>query len=290
MTGFGKFEAAASDGSILTAEISSVNRKQLEIRANLPQDMMQFEPLARKLLSGAVSRGSVTLRVSRSAGRASAAGVRVNRELFELLGRECMALRVKLGLTPDFDPAAILALPQVLENVSGGTGEPEFARSFENAVTGALDKFIAMRETEGGALKDDMYSRLQLLEDILDRIAPFAGEISANIKARLVEKLTSEDLPADVNDERFLRELLFYADKSDVTEEIVRLKSHFSQFRKFLQKDGEPVGRSLDFLVQEMFREITTLSNKAGTADVSPLAVTFKSELEKIREQVQNVE
>ena len=108
-------------------------------------------------------------------------------------------------------------------------------------------------------------------------------------KRRLLEKLSAENLPVAADDDRLLKEVLFYADKSDVTEEITRLHSHFAQFRGFLENPG-PVGRSLDFLMQELFREITTLGNKAGIPGVSPLVVAFKSELEKLREQVQNVE
>lgn len=290
MTGFGKFEATSPDGSVLTAEVSSVNRKQLEIRANLPQELTALEPLARRLLASSISRGAVTLRVNRSSGRAAAATTRVNAALLESLARECVEVRRKLGLVPDFDPAALLAIPGVLESASADTEEPEFVQAFEAAVNGALAKFVAMREAEGEALKADLEARLQTLESLLDKIRPFAAGITAGIKAKLLEKLQGENLVADLNDERLLRELLFYADRSDVTEEITRLDSHFGQFRGFAGKSGEPIGRSLDFLVQEMFREITTLSNKAGSQDISPLTVAFKSELEKIREQVQNVE
>ena len=109
------------------------------------------------------------------------------------------------------------------------------------------------------------------------------------LKQKLIEKITAENLPVDTNDERLLKEVLLYADKADITEEITRLESHFRQFDGFLAA-SEPVGRSLDFLLQEMFREITTLGNKAGSSDITPIVVAFKSELEKIREQVQNIE
>ena len=109
-------------------------------------------------------------------------------------------------------------------------------------------------------------------------------------KAKILARLADEKLPVDLNDERFLREVLFYADRADVTEEITRLKSHFEQFEHFLTGAAESAGRSMDFLIQEMFREITTLGNKAGSSGVSPHVVAFKAELEKLREQVQNVE
>ncbi len=290
MTGFGKAESALPDNSLINVEISAVNRKQLEIRASLPPDMSGLEPAARRILAGRVSRGAVNLRITRHTSRSAGGSSAVNRELFEALARECMDLRRKLGLEADFDVASLLALPGVMENAAAEVDTPEFSAAFETAVAGALEKFNAMRDAEGNALKEDMERRLQILENLLEKIRPFASGIADAIKAKLMEKLKAENLIADAGDERFLRELLFYADRADVTEEITRLVSHFAQFRTFLAKDGEPVGRSLDFLVQEMFREITTLSNKAGTPEISPLTVAFKSELEKIREQVQNVE
>ena len=142
---------------------------------------------------------------------------------------------------------------------------------------------------KGAALKNDLESRERLLESLLAEIEPLAAEMNAGIKARLLARLEEEKIPVPGDDERLLKEVLFYADKADVTEEITRLHSHFGQFRRFLA-ESKPVGRSLDFLMQEMFREITTLGNKAGVPAVSPLVVAFKSELEKLREQIQNVE
>jgi uncharacterized protein (TIGR00255 family) len=147
-----------------------------------------------------------------------------------------------------------------------------------------------MRKTEGQALEDDLRSRLLLLKSLLDKIIPFTAEINENIRKKLLERCKESGLNIDLNDERLQKEILFYADKGDVSEEITRLKSHFVQFEKFLSENSSDAGRSLDFLVQEMFREINTLGNKSGTCDISPLVVTFKTELEKMREQIQNAE
>ena len=146
-----------------------------------------------------------------------------------------------------------------------------------------------MRDREGVILAEDLSSRREILEKLLAAIKPLAAAIPGQLKTKLMEKIVEEGLPVDVNDERLLKEVLFYADKADVTEEITRLESHFRQFDAFLKAE-EPVGRSLDFLLQEMFREITTLGNKAGCGEITPLIVKFKSELEKLREQIQNVE
>ena len=147
-----------------------------------------------------------------------------------------------------------------------------------------------MRETEGAALRNELAGRLAGLRELLAAIEPDTAGLAEAAKTKLLAKLEAEKLPVDTNDERLLKEVLFYADKSDVTEEIARLKSHFEQFDRFLAASDEPAGRSMDFLIQEMFREITTLGNKAGTSAVSHRVVAFKAELEKMREQVQNVE
>ena len=290
MTGFGKGEAMAPDGTIFTAELSSVNRKQLEIRINLPAEFSELDAAARRILGSGVSRGAVSLKLTRSHGTGNRGMVRINQELLQQLAESCVELRTRFGLSAEFDPAALFSVPGVLENQAPDLEQPGLVAAFEQAVRAALNAFLAMRDAEGEALRQDLAGRLDFLRNKLSAIRPFTTAISERIKHRLLEKLEAENLVADPNDERLLRELLFYADRADVTEEITRLESHFGQFSSFLNNGAEPVGRSLDFLVQEMFREITTLGNKAGSSDISPLVVAFKSELEKIREQVQNVE
>lgn len=289
MTGFGKGEASLPDGSTFTAELSSVNRKQLELRLNLPPDCTALDPLARQLLGAAISRGAVSLRVTRTVAAATAA-VSVNAAQLEAYAASCIALREKFKLTPDFDAAALLALPGVLNAAATDTDDPALGDAFAEAIRRAVAAFLGMREAEGEALKQDLADRLALLRSVVDEIRPHAATLTQGIREKLLARLAEENLGADPNDERLLRELLFYADRSDVTEELTRLDSHFGQFDAFLDKAHEPVGRSLDFLVQEMFREITTLGNKAGSSVIAPHVIRFKSELEKIREQIQNVE
>ncbi len=288
MTGFGKGSAAAADGSVCTLELNSVNRKQLEIRLSMPAELSGWEPEARKRISAAVSRGSLQLRVNLTRGGGGVGDL--DRERLEALFEICLELRKKYHLSPEADPAPLLTLPGVLGGSTGSCDPELLAPALNAALEQALAAYGRMRETEGQALHDELAGRLAGLRKLLGEIEPFAAGLAGAARERLLAKLTAEHLPVDLNDERFLRELLFYADKADVTEEITRLKSHFGQFEQFLEAESEPAGRSMDFLIQEMFREITTLGNKAGTSPVSRLVVTFKSELEKMREQVQNVE
>lgn len=288
MTGFGKGEAAF--GSVrITAEISSVNRKQLEIRVSAPAEFSGLEPLARRLVSDAVSRGSIQLRISCvSAGEGTGRST-VDTAMLASLVAAARAVRREAGLDDAVQVEFLMQIPGVISQALPDADSPGLAEAYENAVVAALEGYREMRGHEGAALRRDLEKREALLESLLAEIEPLATEINAGIKARLLEKLEAENIPTSGDDERLLKEILFYADKSDVTEEITRLHSHFGQFRRFLA-DAKPIGRSLDFLMQEMFREITTLGNKAGVPAVSPLAVAFKSELEKLREQIQNVE
>ena len=288
MTGFGKGEAEL-EGIRLTAEVSSVNRKQLEIRVSAPAELSGLEPLARKLVSDAVSRGSVQLRISCvSTGEGRERGV-VDAVRLAALVEAAREARRNAGLGDAVQVEQLMLVPGVVAQALPDTDSPGMAEAYEKAVSAALEGYREMRAHEGDALRRDLEAREALLESLLAEIEPLAAEINAGIKARLLEKLAAEQIPVPGDDERLLKEILFYADKSDVTEEITRLHSHFGQFRRFLA-DSKPVGRSLDFLMQEMFREITTLGNKAGVPAVSPLVVAFKSESEKLREQIQNVE
>ena len=285
MTGFGKGTATAPDGTVLVVELSAVNRKQLELRFSMPQEFAAWEPEARKAISAKVSRGSLLVRVNVSQSAAGLADL--NRERLEALIQLCREYSAE-EKNP-VDVAALLSLPGIFgssENRDVSAALPALNAALEQALAG----FNAMRECEGTALQQELGGRLNGLRDLLAKIEPQTADLADAAKAKILTRLADEKLPVDLNDERFLREVLYYADRSDVTEEITRLKSHFAQFDRFLTETPESAGRSMDFLLQEMFREITTLGNKAGSSGVSPHVVAFKTELEKLREQVQNVE
>lgn len=291
MTGFGKAEALLGDGLLLTAEVNSVNRKQLEVRCNLPSECSAFEDKVRKTAANYISRGALQVRVSlqgKNGGFSGEPNVDVQR--LELLISECMRVRANAGLdTNSVDVEKLMTLPGIVSFKSIDPDSPELSETFEKVLVDAFEKFNAMRGTEGENLKKDLYNRLNHLKELLAVIEPLVAEIPAQIKQKILSRLEAEKIPVPGSEEQLLREVLFYADRADVTEEVTRLKSHFEQFVKYLE-DASPRGRSLDFLAQEMFREINTLGNKAGIPAVSAQVVEFKSELEKVREQIQNVE
>lgn len=288
MTGFGNAECRSQAGVIVRVEIVSYNKKQLDIRPLLAKELMAFDPLARKIISSRVSRGSITVRADVSASEAAAEKqVKINSRLAATYVKQAQKLQHWLHLSGEINISEILTLPGVIEEFSIEHLLDE--QTFTTALNKALDEFIKMREIEGNELKKDIRQRCKTLQGILKKIEPLATEIPTYQQTRLTENIKAAGLDIDANDERILKEIVIFSDRYDVTEEITRLRSHFLQCQELLTK-VEPVGRALEFLIQEIQREINTLGTKAATSKISPLVVDFKTELEKIREQVQNVE
>ena len=287
MTGFGKAEGQYEESIFFTVEISSVNRKQLEVRCSLPPELSGMESLIRQRIGAFISRGSVSVKVILR--KNASGGQKIDTAFLSELVAAARQIREPSGLNPEVNVEELMSLPGVIASVSENTDSAGLAEEFSKALNAAGEEFCAMRAREGEALKKDLLERSSLLEELLRQIEPLAAKVPETARKRLYCKLAAEKLPTEPNDELFAREMLFYLDKSDVSEEITRLKSHFLQLRKFFES-SEPAGRGMDFLLQEFFREITTLGNKAPSPELSALVVKFKTELEKLREQVQNVE
>ena len=288
MTGFGSGECRTENSSrLFRVEISSVNRKQFELKVTLPREMLSLENAIRKCVGEKVSRGALLLRaeVLTSAGTAVMPQVKINKENLASLRKEMEALAM-----PESTFQNILSVPGIVEQVNEGSSQEENEAALLDACRKAVDALVKMRTTEGGLLKEDLAGRIGNLENMLAKVEPEAALLPAQAKERLLKKLADAGLSVDINDERVLREVVIFADKLDVNEEITRLKSHFAHFRSFLANEKEALGRNMDFLTQEIFREINTLGNKTGTTSISPVVVQMKAEAEKIREQVQNVE
>lgn len=292
MTGFGKGAAICPANQIrFTIEITSVNRKQLEIRASLARELAGYEPLLRKMVADKISRGTINIRAEISRDDNSpTSSAKINRVLLENLFAGCRDLQKQLGLQETLKLSDLLTVPGVIEPVLPDIHLPEMEDAFASATSAALDALMAMRRQEGETLRQDLAARLKKLCHQLSDIESGVAQLPMIFREKLRERLNAAGASGLFNDEALLREVVMYADRADVTEEIVRLKSHFSQFEHFLHGAEPCPGRSLDFLVQELFREINTLGNKAGGCNISPIVVGFKAELEKIREQIQNIE
>ena len=290
MTGYGFSEHRCNSGVTFSVEVFSVNKKNLELRVSLPKEALQLEPFIRQIASKRLSRGFITIRVNIKAEESFLKdSVKINEPLAHVYLKKIRNMQERHDIPGEIGIADIIRLPGVIED---DLESSEFMKSEEDlnvTVNAALDKLIEMRTREGESLKNDIENRISFLESIVVKVKPMAEKIPGLQKEQLLKRLNESGLQIDSGDERLLRELVIFSDKSDVTEEITRLKSHFKQFREFMDK-AEPCGRSLDFLTQELQREITTVGNKALQSEITPLIVEFKTELEKIREQIQNIE
>ena len=288
MTGFGRAEGV-DHGVALRFEISSVNRKQFDVKFSLPKELAIYEGSLRANLAKRLTRGSIMVRAELNYLEDAPAASRIDHAFLNTVIREAREAAEKNGLDPAMSIGQVLAVPGVVVPVSALSSNPEFEAFLLGVFDAALDRHIEMRRTEGAALERDILARIDEFESLVARIRALTPGLPEQQAARMRERLKDAGFNAEADDERMLREFVIFADRLDVTEELTRLDTHFKHFRSLAAGGGSP-GRSLDFLMQEMFREINTLGNKAGTAEISPLVVAVKTGLEKVREQIQNIE
>jgi len=289
MTGYGRGECSQR-GFKVTVEVSSVNRKQTEIAVNLPRAWEVLEAQLRDEINRRVARGRLTVRVSIHAAAGASGKSLINATLAKAYAKELRALAKSLHL-PDGPTLDLLArAPGVLQPAEEITPAEELWPAIAKALQTALDELLKMREREGACLAKDLSARAALLRAGVGRVRHQAPRSAEQYRAQLLSRIKAAGLDTPVlEDERLLKEIFYFADRSDISEELTRLESHFQQFDDCV-KSKEPVGRTLDFLAQEMNREVNTLGSKANDSAISREVVSLKAELEKFREQVQNVE
>jgi len=288
MTGFGR-GSAATDTWHATVEASSINRKQAEVVVQAPRELSGLEGRVRKAVLGVASRGRIQISIHLETAEGSDSAIRINAGLAKAFHNAFTELGNVVGHPVEPTAADYLRQPGIL-NVGALEIDPEDAwKAIEPALADALGSLSSMRETEGRHLKEDFLLRLETLAACRDRIAQDAPSRPVRQREMLLKRLRDAGLDLDPADERVVKELALYADRCDVTEEITRLDSHFSKFREYLDA-AEPPGRALDFLSQEFHREINTIGSKANDARIAAEVVLMKTELERFREQVQNVE
>jgi uncharacterized protein (TIGR00255 family) len=290
MTGYGRGECS-QDGFKITLEISSVNRKQMEISVNLPREMEMLEAPMRDVINNYIARGRLTVRVSLHAGAGNlAARMHLNAPLARAYARELGRLAKQLKLSGPVTLDHLVRAPGVFQTDEQIAEGENFWRAVEAALKKALAGVLRMREQEGKHLERDLAGRMAVMRGAAAKIQKHAPQVAENYREHLLERIRSAGLEAPVaEDERLLKEVVYFADRSDISEELTRLQSHFQQFDDCLASK-EPVGRMLDFLAQEMNREVNTIGSKANDNLISREVVTLKAELERFREQAQNVE
>ena len=289
MTGYGRGEATVG-GIRVEVELNSVNRKQFDARLNLPRTLTVLESRMLEQIQEAVSRGQISGSVAvHVSGGARQRGIRVDREVAASYLKVLRAAAGHLRLQDDLSASLLLSLPDVLH---GSYVEEDAERVWpvaSRALRQALNQLVAMRTAEGATLVADLRRRFSKLTASLDRIRRLAPRVKAKYRNALKLRLKGAGFPLQADDPHLLRELALFAERSDISEEITRLGSHLQQAAGLL-KGAEPMGRALDFLAQEMFREINTIGSKANDVAITRQVIHFKTELERIREQVQNVE
>lgn len=290
MTGYGRGECV-DKGYRVVAEINSVNRKQLEFAMSLPREFDALEGKIRSFLSGFLSRGRVQVRVQLSDLEGNdCAEPRINEILAEASVKSLQSLASKIGTKTEVNLELLTRIPGVLKIDPKIPDAESIWKTLKSAIEHAMNGLISMRETEGKHLHQDLTDRINTMRKSLSQIQSKASELPTKHRQLLMDRLKQAGLEqVDLNDERILKELVLFADKSDISEEITRLESHFEHFDTLCNKQQQ-VGRSLDFLAQEMFREINTIGSKASNHEIAHIVVSLKTELEKFREQVQNLE
>lgn len=290
MTGYGRGDCAR-DGFKVAVELSSVNRKQAEIAVNLPRELEMLEAQIRDLINRYIARGRLTVRVSlhTSTGR-SGARMHLNVTLAKAYAHELNRLARQLKLAGAVTLDHLVRAPGVFQTDEDLAETKSLWPAVEKALSQALAALVTMRAREGAHLAHDLSARVAVMRRCAARIERQAPKSAERYRLQLIDRIKSAGLPAPApEDERLLKEVVFFADRADISEELTRLQSHFKQFADCV-KSKEPVGRTLDFLAQEMNREINTIGSKANDSLISGEVVKLKAELERFREQAQNVE
>jgi len=288
MTGYGRGETD-DNGTKFSVELNSVNRKQSDIVINLPRDLAELEPRIRQTINESISRGRTNVVVSYHNGSGSARKLALDTELARSYHDAMRALQKDLDAPGEITIGAILQAPGVMrapeETIDSNAAWP----AIERALRAALSELIKMREREGKHLAKDLIRRLKAMRKQIKEIRGLHPEVVKKYRASLLERIQRTGLPISTDDERLVKEITFFADRADISEELTRVESHLAQFAHHLRRH-EPVGRTLEFITQEIFRELNTLGAKANDAAISQRVVLCKAELEKIREQIQNLE
>lgn len=286
MTGYGKGEYR--DGELsLTVEVKSVNNRYLDVAVKSPRVFLAQEEAIRAMVRSELSRGHIDVFISYTDGREKSKSLTVDRALASAYIRAAQSLSAEFAVEQDLTVSFLLRQPDVVrqEDVSGE--DETLVSALKEALASALAAHKTMRFAEGERLKADLLSRIGVIAELREGIAARAPSVAENYRKKLSERI-SEYLGGKVDETRILTEAAVYADKCNIDEELTRLSSHIEEFRNIAACDQ--VGRKLDFLVQELNRECNTICSKSNDKEITRLALDMKNEIEKVREQIQNLE
>ncbi len=288
MTGFGRAKGIVGNYDI-TVEIKSVNNRFLELSSRIPRAYQFLEEKLKSAVKSKVSRGKLDLSVLIDDVSGSDAEIAVNDSYVQKYLAAAESLSKKYKIKNDLKISSLITNGEVFKTVKKDIDESTCEEAVMSVLEKALDNFILMRETEGEKLKADVLSRADMILEKVKFIESRSEESVNEYKLKLEQKISEILNNSDFDESRVLTEVAIFADKVAVDEETVRLKSHISQLRSVFES-GDPIGRKLDFIVQEMNRETNTIGSKAQSIEITSAVVDMKSEIEKIREQIQNIE
>ncbi len=287
MTGFGRGEATTTTFHV-EVEASSVNRKQAEVAINLPRGLAELEPILRKKTLSHFSRGRVNLAIKLTTLDPNASSLTIDTAKAQALKLAFDQLSLDLGQNFELTTQDFLRQADQFF-LEKGYDLQLVLPAVEPALTQALTALTLARGEEGQALKTDLIQRLATLQNLTEQVTTIAPTVPVRQRELLTQRLKEANLEIDPNDERVLKEIALFCDRCDISEELTRLAAHFQKFTELLTTT-DPVGRPLDFLCQELNREFNTIGSKANNSEIAHHIVNAKTELEKIREQVQNIE
>ena len=288
MTGYGRSQQTI-DGREILVEIRSVNHRYFEFSARVPRAYGYLEEKLKSFLQGKVSRGKVEVGVSIYNIEGKDASIEVNRSIAQGYVDALRSANETLGLEDDLKLSNLIRLPDIFNVIKNTEDEEVIWNEVKIAAEEALNNFVAMREIEGQKMKEDIESRLESISKMVARVEERSPMVTEAYRQRLYNKLCEVLNDKKIDEQRILTEAAIFSEKTAVDEETVRLKSHIHQFSELLES-GDAIGRKLDFLIQEFNRESNTIGSKAQDVEIIKIVVDLKSEIEKIREQIQNIE
>ena len=290
MTGFGRCRTVLH-GREISVEIKSVNHRFFEFSCRTPKGYGFLDDKLKTLVNSRVSRGKIDMFVTVGTAEDTPAEVKINHSLVSGYINAMKEISEAYGIENDMTVTAISRFPDVYTISKAEENEEEITADGLEAANTALDSFIAMREAEGEKMKADISGRAKVILDIVDEIDERSPQTVKEYEERLLDRInrTLLDYNINIDEQRVLTEVAVFADKVAVAEETVRLRSHFSQLSKIMESQ-KPIGREIDFIIQEMNREANTIGSKVQAAEIAHKVVKIKSEIEKMREQIQNIE
>lgn len=288
MTGFGRARIE-SEGREYSVEIKSVNHKYSDISIKIPRQISYLEEKIRKEISSKVSRGKIDVFITLQDYSEKGKNIKINKKLAKIYISQLKELAEETGISANIDVIDISRFPEVL-NISDDDNEEMYWNELSQVLEKAVDNFVSMRESEGRRIYEDLKNRIEYIQKKVSEISSYSAGLVDEYIVKLstrVKELMNTDI---IDENRLAQEIVIFSDKSSIQEELTRLSSHISQFMNLIQSGSSPIGKKLDFIIQEMNREVNTIGAKANCTDISKCVIELKTEIEDIREQVQNIE